>query len=1633
MSISLSYKEESIGQIKSNENTLNSLQRKPSNVSTKNKFKMHLDCPTPKNKGKLNKSISKFSRRKSQLNMNKSKDNILNDYLHSHKFDIQRKNSKRITVKTQKNNINLNMNKSLLNFNNNNNHNDWMSMIYYPEDKINQKKNKNNFLNIKNEEKTNLKLIENSIMFKLNSLRNNYQLESSKNVDSFDDYFDNNIFKFNNEKRNSIQSMTKNLKKPINRNIKSLDCKSMRKNLFINLKRNSGGQINLKKSKRRNSINSNLNSNTTNSNHHSNFANNRNTPKKYKSEFLNNSFDKKHSFEQIDSKMNAFKTSKKNFKKDSKSTKSLNNNLEYKDRLRFLTRIKPLYDSFDDDETDKDEGNSILPTNYIIFFFDLFLFLSSIYCLFYIPLRTARSDCFCNNEHILNIILLYITDILFIGDFCLGFFRAYYNFEFKMIKNSKRIVFHYLKTDFCFDFLEAIPLFTFSSLLCNKKKEVNYCFRYNMAGSLIVLKMLTNIKIFKIFKVRNKRKNMAFNYLFNLFSENYSFEKLIDNCFSFTFCFLAFHFFVCLNIYLSKQTYPNWLITNQSQDEPLIVNYILSSYSLIETLTTVGYGDVVCQSNIERIFQIFFLGVGVIAYSYLISSFGNLFKNESQSSINYSNNMKILEEIRVEYPKMPYKLYNKIYNYIESKNLAEKKSDANVLTNSLPFNLKNALLLIMYRTDIKNFKIFKNCENSNFIIEILSNFIPSTSKKSEFLVYEGEMIEDIIIIKDGRLSLEAAINMEDPESSIRNYFNVNFQGITTEKEMKKFKESFNENTSQFIQNKITSDFDNVKSVLNIAVKKQANNLLNEVYDDISILDKTRNDNKNDIQQEKIIHNPTTDHLKHEPIKNEKGNFKYIKILDIRKNENYGGLYIFMRRPSPLSLKVRSKFAELYLLPKKEVFTIAKNYRNIWSKIHKKDFHNMLSIKHQTFNILNKYIEINGIGKISPNDVSRYVYAWEEVERKNKQLKNSKEIKENTNINEDSNNKSDTKFLYFKKNSSQICPSPINNKKNNNLYNHRFDLFSNKSLDKSASQSNNEHQHLPTENDFSHLLNIMVNGKQPNNNNNNNTNNQTNHEISNNNNNNINNNSKEEKEKGKDSSRSFASNFFDNKQNTKNSNDGNTVILPKSSEMLLPTLNNIFTDKKAEKIKEEMKKTRKKENRKKLFSLGKKTAKIIRNQNYSMFLLEKSTNQCIDIKNNNQFYLPDKSLEQNNEKVIDGLNTYLTFCQDNLFLDKISEINSSSENNSIHAFNKKDLLQESTISFSFEPIYQNINIHTKMKYSEDKNLQQKTLNYLTKIIENNDKSSSMKSFSYTSEFSPSSSFSNELSNKEKKVSFTYSKNKRNLNSSVSDFMMNTQKYDELLFETSPKRSKHKSVMSKPNNPNSLHFYSSLNSKGINSDINDKNSGYNSVKPKKTKFDDNKNKNKKSSVFKQEAKFTFKIDTINNERKSAQELKMNSKFKSSNNERNDGNDFLINNKLQSGSIATHLVSEVLHKNTNYLNIKDARQSQDIVSDKAINNIKTVKIPKYGNKLDLNIGQRGSNISDNNNINKKLTSKAKYAKKITKRKSKQSKNKNNQQSHKFKSEQKLIEIEGKRNIGGVRNSYFAEEKKGEDCLLI
>ena len=1582
-------------------------KRRRSNFNMQNQFKGSLILQSPL---RLNQSISKLNRKSNE-------GNIIKDYLHLHKFGIQRKTTRKITVKA----LQSNADKSFM-FNNTN-PNEAVSMVYYPDDK-NNKKISSTLMELKKKstKKTNLKHVENSLFQKLNNMKFNFQqIEGLNNIENTND--EDNFLKVKTSRTNNIN----NNFIPSHRSSKN------------NLNINNSYYINKFRTKKKRSLNNGFNrQNSTSSNMNSNVRSSIFAPKqnennensnsdKTKSEILLHNdrasfeLDKSHlKFTEVNRNSLNLRFSKK------VSAQSINLNFMAKEKARNISRIKPLYDSFDDDESDKDDeysSNALLPSSPIIFFLDIFVFFSSLYTLFYIPLRMAKADCFCTDENKFNKILLYFIDILYIYDFCISFFRGYYNYKLKLIKNHSKIIMHYLKTDGFFDLIESIPIFSISKYICATNEEANYCFSYNMSTSLIIFEVLTNIKIIKIFKVRNKQKNITFNFILDHFSENYSLEKFLDNLFDFSFFLLAFHFFVCLNIFLAKQTYPNWLITINTQDKTLLYNYVTSSYSLIETLTTVGYGDVVCQNKIERIFQIFFLGVGVIAYSYIISSFGNLIKNERQSSIKYNNSMRILEEIRVDYPNMPFKLYNKIYNYIESRNVAEKKLDANILTNSLPFNLRNALLLLMFDSCIKNFKFFKNCDNSNFIIQVLSKFVPAVNKKAEIIVYEGEMIEEIVIVKDGRLSLEAAIDIDEPEESIRNYFNINFQGITTAKEMKKMEENNKRlNNSQLIKSKKTRDFDNAKVVLNSVVKKQVNYLLNSECDDTSILDKTAND-YNRKENEKTIHHLGSDFLKNEPIKNEQGNFKYIKIIDIRKNENFGGLYMFMRRPSPLSLKVKSKFVELYLLPKKDVFSIAKNYNNIWSKIHKKDFHNMLSIKHQTFNILNKYIEINGIGKISPNDVSRYVYPWEDPNKTRDNKLNDKSylffskkmqndllpnpitingnISQNTtplNKNINPPNKSPVNRYISPPNIT-----PINRSMNNNSINNI--QLSNKSVDKFGPEYR-VNQPIPTDMDFSYLLTVMANGKANvmntntnTNTNRNNANNNINNSIQNTNNNDIN--LQMNTSDLKDFSHSFVSNFFNEKRKT-NYEEGKTIVIPEESGMLLPsTLNKIFDENKADEIKEQMQKSKKKENIRRILSFCKKVAELFTNKNYSLILVDKNKDELVDLRNKS--LISSKTLLKDNNEII---NNYLSLCQNKLFLDKIHEM-SFDEGNSIDQFDNNNLKQEKIISFSLESLYQNINTITELKYSKNKIYQDKTIKYLKNLIDKGVTSS--KSSSSSSKYSNTNSFSNYLSkssndsdsssynsNIEKSKSMSLnisdqSSNKKNDILKLSDDSRGESAFKSDNFSKKHKKNKHHKKKEKK--------YSIGNSafSKLDSEIKIGKCGFNSLEPKQVlNLDSNQRrnsskKNKNNKDFRKNTKFTFKVDTVNddgsyNDKASSHHSKKNEKKK---------------------------VSNIDKKKTSKMN---SMKSSLFMAGENNNNIRTVKGSKTAKKNFLRLA-----IDNNNKKSQLSNNKSNKKERFAKRKSKSGNN--------------LLDLKGRKYSKDIiKNTmdYFSKEEKKEDCKI-
>ena len=72
--------------------------------------------------------------------------------------------------------------------------------------------------------------------------------------------------------------------------------------------------------------------------------------------------------------------------------------------------------------------------------------------------------------------------------------------------------------------------------------------------------------------------------------------------------------------------------------------------------------------------------------------------------------------------------------------------------------------------------------------------------------------------------------------------------------------------------------------------------------------------------------------------------QYVRIIEIRKNEHFGDILMFLNRRSPLCMKVKTKYAELFLLNKTDAVEISMSFPKIWNQIIKKSLFNMEQIE-----------------------------------------------------------------------------------------------------------------------------------------------------------------------------------------------------------------------------------------------------------------------------------------------------------------------------------------------------------------------------------------------------------------------------------------------------------------------------------------------------------------------------------------------------------------------------------------------------------------------------------------------------------------------------------------------------------------
>ena len=242
-----------------------------------------------------------------------------------------------------------------------------------------------------------------------------------------------------------------------------------------------------------------------------------------------------------------------------------------------------------------------------------------------------------------------------------------------------------------------------------------------------------------------------FYRIFNKWEININIDPtLIRMCKLLIFIALITHWVACAWFFigsLESNFKESWLIKESLESASIRTQYITCLYWAITTLTTVGYGDIAPSTEIERIFTLMVMFLGISMYAYTIGNVSSLISNLDADKARYRQKLDQIQ-IYMRENKIPHKLQQKIgeyyqYIWIENRDLRDY-----YILEELPYPLKTKLALQLHKEVIEKVPIFQG-STPQFIEEIVMALKPEILPPNEYIIREGNWGNEMYFLKRG--------------------------------------------------------------------------------------------------------------------------------------------------------------------------------------------------------------------------------------------------------------------------------------------------------------------------------------------------------------------------------------------------------------------------------------------------------------------------------------------------------------------------------------------------------------------------------------------------------------------------------------------------------------------------------------------------------------------------------------------------------------------------------------------------------------------------------------------------------------------------------------------------------------------
>src|SRR5262249_41072531 len=214
-------------------------------------------------------------------------------------------------------------------------------------------------------------------------------------------------------------------------------------------------------------------------------------------------------------------------------------------------------------------------------------------------------------------------------------------------------------------------------------------------------------------------------------------------------------FFVCWLFIIAHWLACGWLaIGGIDMEADEFSKYLRALYWCITTLATVGYGDIVPKTNLQTVYTMVVMLLGVGVYGYVIGNVTNLVANIDLAKTHYRENMERLAAF-MRYRNIPPTLQRRLrdyYAYLWENHLGY---DESTVLADLPDSLRIEVAVFLRRDFIERAPLFQGASHE-LVREMALQLRPVVFTPGDFIFRAGQYGYNMYFISRGTVEIIAA-------------------------------------------------------------------------------------------------------------------------------------------------------------------------------------------------------------------------------------------------------------------------------------------------------------------------------------------------------------------------------------------------------------------------------------------------------------------------------------------------------------------------------------------------------------------------------------------------------------------------------------------------------------------------------------------------------------------------------------------------------------------------------------------------------------------------------------------------------------------------------------------------------------